>query len=70
MTDKVVPLSTKESRIARLPVNDFWFAQVDVRLGRVERMLTRVEWQIWVIVFASAGLMAFEILAVLAPAAE
>lgn len=43
------------------PVSDFWFAQVDLRLGRIETMITRLEWQIWLIVCGCFGLLVFEI---------
>ncbi len=61
MDRKVVDLQGKLHRDAPLPVSDFWFAQVDVRLGRIEIMLSRLEWQIWLIVCGCAGLLVFEI---------
>lgn len=61
MDPKIVALDGKPRREPPPPVSDFWFAQVDVRLGRIELMLTRLEWQIWLIVCGSAGLLVFEI---------
>jgi hypothetical protein len=49
----------------RIPVTDFWFAQVDVRLGRIEKMVKRLEWQIWLIVCGAAGLLFLEIMQLL-----
>lgn len=60
MDPKVVDISGKP-RPAGAPVPDFWFAQVDVRLGRIEFMVTRLERQIWMIVCGCAGLLILEI---------
>lgn len=61
MDNKVVDMTGKPRQQTRPPVSDFWFAQVDVRLGRIEMMVTRLEWQIWLIVCSCAGLLIFEI---------
>jgi hypothetical protein len=61
MDRKVVEMDGRPRREAPLPVSDFWFAQVDVRLGRIEFMVARLEWQIWLIVCGCAGLLVFEI---------
>lgn len=58
---KVVDLQGKPRAHDSPPVSHFWFAQVDVRLGRIESMVTRLEWQIWMIVCACGGLLIFEI---------
>jgi hypothetical protein len=68
MEPKVVEIDGKPRREAPLPVSDFWFAQVDVRLGRIEFMVTRLEWQIWLIVCGCAGLLVFEIVKALSGA--
>lgn len=47
------------------PVPDFWFAQVDQRLSRIEIMMLRLEWQIWLVVGGCAGLLIFQIVTVL-----
>ncbi len=64
MDPKVVDISGKP-RFHPPPVPDFWFAQVDHRLGRIEAMVARLERQIWTIVCGCAGLMIFEIVKVL-----
>lgn len=61
MDNKVVDLKGKPHGKPTPPVSDFWFAQVDVRLGRIEFMVTRLEWQIWFIVCGCFGLLIFEI---------
>ncbi|WP_296424121.1 hypothetical protein [Yoonia sp.] len=61
MVNKVVEMNGKVRVDTQPPVSDFWFAQVDVRLGRIEFMVSRLEWQIWMIVCGCAGLLIFEI---------
>ena len=63
MADNIVDMRGK--RAAPAPVPDFWFAQVDVRLSRIELMVTRLEWQIWLIVCGAAGLLVLEIVKIL-----
>jgi hypothetical protein len=66
MDNKVVDIKGKRREPASPPVSDYWFAQVDIRLGRIEYMVSRLEWQIWLIVCGCAGLLVFEIVKVLA----
>ncbi len=61
MPDNVVDLKAKGRVNTRPPVSDFWFAQLDVRLGKIEFMVARLEWQIWIIVCAAFALMVLEI---------
>ena len=61
MGRNVVDLQGKPRPEPSPPVTDYWFAQVDVRLGRIEIMVSRLEWQIWLIVCGCAGLLVFEI---------
>lgn len=66
MENKVVDLPHKEMPRRPAPVSDFWFAQLDVRLGRIEFMVSRLEWQIWMIVCGGFGLLIYEIVKALA----
>lgn len=61
MDSKIVDISSKSKSNQHPPVSDFWFAQVDVRLSRIEFMVARLEWQVWIIVCGCAGLLVFEI---------
>ena len=70
MDPKVVEMDGKPRHGGPPPVSDFWFAQVDVRLGRIEFMVTRLEWQIWLVVCGCAGLLIFEIVRALSGAAS
>ena len=65
MDNKIIDLAGRPRRETQPPVSDFWFAQVDFRLGRIEQMLSRLAWQVWLIVCGCAGLLIFEILKVL-----
>jgi len=62
MVNKVVELPNRENVHKPAPVSDFWFAQLDVRLGRIEFMVSRLEWQIWMIVCGGFGLLVYEII--------
>lgn len=62
MDNKIVDMKGKPRQVTQPPVSDFWFAQVDVRLGRIEFMVSRLEWQIWLIVGGCAGLLVFEVI--------
>ena len=70
MDPKVVGMNGQPRREGPPPVSDFWFAQVDVRLGRIEFMVTRLERQIWLIVCGCAGLLVFEIVKALSGASS
>ena len=61
MDHKIVNIQGRPQPTEPPPVAHFWFAQVDVRLGRIEFMVTRLERQIWLIVCGCAGLLIFEI---------
>jgi len=65
--EKVVQIRPTPYSAAQSPVTDFWFAQVDVRLGRIEKMIRRLEWQVWAIVCGSAALLLIEALRTLTP---
>ena len=66
MVNKVVDLPKRDMGRAPAPVSDFWFAQLDVRLGRIEFMVSRLEWQIWMIDCGGFGLLIYEIVKALA----
>lgn len=66
MVNKVVDMPNKDQSRRPAPVSDFWFAQLDVRLGRIEFMVSRLEWQIWMIVCGGFGMLVYEIVKALA----
>lgn len=61
MPNKVVDMSGKPRDPKQPPVSDFWFSQVDERLGRIERMVSQLGLQIWLIVASCSGMLVFEI---------
>ncbi len=60
MTGKVVDLEGRP-RATPAPLSDFWFAQLDVRLGKIEFVVGRLERQIWIIVCGAFALLAIEV---------
>jgi hypothetical protein len=62
MTERVG--DTGERR-ARAPGHDFWFAQVDLRLTRIEAMVARLEKTLWLVACAAGALLALALLAAL-----
>jgi hypothetical protein len=69
MTPKVVDLQGKPRPSDPAPVSHFWFAQVDVRLGRIEFIVTRLERQVWMIVCGLAAMLILEIVKALSGSA-
>ena len=51
MSNKVVDLTPSRGEQPR-PATDFWFAQLDLRLSKIEDVIARLEKQIWLIVCA------------------
>lgn len=49
-----------DSRRRAAPVTDFWFAQVDLRLTRIETMIERLEKQVWTLVYAALAILLIE----------
>ncbi len=66
MDNKIVAITGRNHAEDPPPVTDFWFAQLDVRLGKIEFMVARLEWQIWLIVCGAVGVLVLEIIQALA----
>lgn len=62
MTDKVVTMKGTAREPAPQPLPTAWHAHVDLRLERIERMISRLEWQVWISV---CGLTAIFVLTLL-----
>ena len=62
MTGDVVDMAAK-TRHGPIPpfVSDFWFAQIDARLNKIEFVIGRMERQVWIIVFTSFAALGFEV---------
>ncbi len=65
MRGEVVDIDGKR-RNAPVPMSDFWFAQLDVRLGRIEYVVARLEKQIWLVVCIVMALLALHLVRVVA----
>lgn len=62
MNDKVIDLDRKPYAP---PVSDFWFGQVEHRLNKIETMVRRLEWQIWILFSGACAMLVMEIIVVL-----
>ena len=61
MRDKIVSLKVAP-RTDPKPEADAWHGQIDARLSGIERLMRRLEWQVWALVCGAGGLLALEIL--------
>ena len=61
MSNKIVDLDASRSQQTK-PVPDFWFAQLDVRLSKIEFVIARLEKQVWLIVCAIFASVVAELL--------
>ena len=61
MTHKVVDMERRPQEHRAPPVSDFWFAQLDHRLRKIEFIVIRLEWQFLIIACGAFGLLVFEI---------
>lgn len=57
MQDKVVELKLGRRKSDHLPEASLWFQPLDARLSQIERIVNRLEWQVWIILCAVAGLL-------------
>lgn len=67
MDNKVVDMEGRRRETVPPPATDFWFAQLDQRLRRIEHMVTRLEWQILAISCGAFGLLVLEIVQAVRP---
>lgn len=61
MSNKIVDMEGRPQAHQPPPVSDFWFAQLDHRLRKIEFMVTRLEWQFLIIACGAFGLLVLEI---------
>ena len=62
MRTDVVEIASRRGPREPAPVSDFWFAQVDRRLGRIEGMIGRLERQLWAMIHIAGAILATEAL--------
>ena len=61
MREKIVSLKVAP-RTDPKPQADVWHGQIDARLSGIERLMRRLEWQVWGLVCGASGLLGLEIL--------
>ena len=59
MAAKVLDFTAKRSG------NDFWNAQLEMRLGRIETVVSRVRLQIWILIGTCAAMVVMDVLQML-----
>ncbi|WP_368346322.1 hypothetical protein [Pelagovum sp. HNIBRBA483] len=62
MTGDVLSMSRQARGGGDGPVTDFWLATVDVRLSRIERMMERMERQVWALAAVAGGLLLVDLM--------
>ena len=67
MSEKIVRLDRMKPSAEMLAHPERWFALVDARLARIERIVNRLVWQVWSIVCGAGALLLIEVLRLLAP---
>ena len=67
MREKIVKLTVAPRSDAPVRGDDPWNTQIGARLSGIERLLRRLEWQVWGLACGASGLLVLEILRHLAP---
>jgi G:T-mismatch repair DNA endonuclease (very short patch repair protein) len=62
MNEKIVDI--RGQRHVPPPATDFWFAQVDNRLERIEMMVRKLEWQVLLVVCVCTGGFILELISI------
>ncbi len=62
MREKIVSLKVAPREGPRPVAQDVWHGQIDARLSGIERLMRRLEWQVWGLVCGASGLLGLEIL--------
>ena len=62
MPDKVVELKAGRRAHDPLPDQAAWYPPLEARVSQIERIISRLEWQIWIILCGVAALVLLAIL--------
>ncbi|WP_386681402.1 hypothetical protein [Loktanella sp. R86503] len=62
MREKIVKLTVTPRGDGPVRGEDPWQAQIGARLSGIERLLRRLEWQVWGLACGASGLLVLEIL--------
>ena len=58
--------SAEAARAGGARISDFWFAQIELRLSRLESMVERLERHLWMLIYAAGAVLLIEVLRALA----
>ena len=61
MVTKIVQLAPRQGAGAVPLPPDVWQAQIDLRLAGIERLMRRLEWQVWALVLGGCGMLLVEL---------
>lgn len=62
MREKIVSLKVAPRGDPPPSASDVWQAQINARLSGIERLMRRLEWQVWALVCGATGLLGLEML--------
>ena len=58
MSQKVVTLKRRAGTAPPVQSSDIWHHQINLRLSQIERMLKRLEWQVWTLLCGGSAVVA------------
>ena len=62
MRDRIVSLKVAPRTDPPPTATDVWQGQINLRLTGIERLMRRLEWQVWALVCGATGLLVLEML--------
>jgi len=62
MPDKIVELKSGRRPEEHMPETTPWFVPLEQRVSLIERMVARLEWQVWIILCGVAALVLIAVL--------
>lgn len=62
MRDRIVSLKVAPRVDPPPNAADIWQGQINLRLTGIERLMRRLEWQVWALVCGATGLLVLEML--------
>lgn len=65
MQDKVVDIKSGRPTDEPIPEPSPWFAPIEHRIAQIERLLDRLEWQVWLVMCGVAAVILIEVLNIL-----
>ncbi|MFZ3582336.1 hypothetical protein ACOI1H_09230 [Loktanella sp. DJP18] len=62
MREKIVSLRVAPRAEPKPAPAEVWHGQINARLSGIERLMRRLEWQVWGLVCGATGLLVLEVL--------